>query len=440
MSAPLPSRYKLEMRIGRDDDIEEWFATDLELNRPVLVRIVGPEASSRRRTSFLAAVQKASRVSHNHIAAVFAAGDGGGSAYAVTEWTGGVTLANRLAAGTTPPVAEFLSNAAGLADGLAVLHEEGFVHGAIDAGAILYSGGHPAKLGGFGRVERTGSPEEDMRALASVLESALTGQPAGTLAPSEVIDALPEGVDSALRLSQEAAIGARRFADIVRSLPYAPPPGQMSRWSWRWLLPAALLALAAIVLIWVGSLLESSPTSPLLAPAIPGPTVTRPPPPSTTLPSPPEDDPPAAEIPRIPVVVENVGAFDPLGDGQEHSATVRRLVDGNPSTVWRTERYFDPLPLLKDGIGLAFEVSGSPAYMELVDLSEGTAFRLMWARRLLDIDDARWETVAEESALSALIRIPLPGRSDGVWLLWLTDLPPSDDGYVASLAEVGFGN
>ncbi|MCY4371266.1 MAG: protein kinase [bacterium] len=440
MSPPLPSRYKLEMRIGRDDDIEEWFATDVELNRPVLIRVAGPEASSRRRASFLTAVQKASRVSHNHVAAVFAADRGDGSAYAVTEWTGGVTLANRLAAGTTTPVAEFLSNAAGLADGLAVLHEDGFVHGAIDAGAILYSGGHPAKLGGFGRVQRTDSPEEDMRALGSVLESALTGLPASTLTPSEVVDALPEGVDSALRLSRDGAIGAREFADIVRSLPYSPPLGHTSRWSWRWLLPAALFALAAIVLIWVGSLLESSPTSPVLAPAIPGPTVTRPQPPSTTVPSPTNTDPPAAEIPRAPVLVENVSAFDPLGDGQEHSVTVPRLVDGNPSTVWRTERYFDPLPLLKEGIGLAFEVTGSPAYMELVDLSEGTAFRLMWASRLLDIDDPRWETVAEESAQSSLIRIPLPGRADGVWLLWLTDLPPLDDGYVASLAEVGFGN
>lgn len=440
MSPPLPSRYRLEVRIGRDDDIEEWFATDVELNRPVLIRVVGPEASSERRASFLAAVQQASRVSHNHVAAVFAADRGSGSAYAVTEWTGGVTLADRLSAGSTPPVAEFLSNAAGLADGLAALHEEGFVHGAIDTGAVLHSGGHPAKLGGFGRAPRTSTPEEDMGALGSVLESALTGRPAGTLTPSEVIDALPEGVDSALRLSQEAAIGARQFADMVRSLPYSPPLGHASLWSWRWLLPAALFALAAIVLIWVGSLLEPSPTSPVLAPAIPGPTVTRPQPSSTTRPSPADDDVALDEIPRLPIVVENVSAFDPLGDGQEHSVTVSRLVDGNPSTVWRTERYFDPLPLLKDGIGLAFEVTGSPAYMELVELSEGTAFRLMWADRLLDIDDARWETVAVESAQSSLIRIPLPGRADGVWLLWLTDLPPLDDGYLASLAEVGFGN
>lgn len=439
MPPPLPSRYKLEVRLGRDEDIEEWLATDVELNRPVLVRVVGPEASRRRRLSFLSSVQAASRVSHNHVAAVFAAASKGGSAYAITEWTGGITLTDRMTAGRPLPIAEFLSNASGLADGLAALHSASFSHGAIGPAAILYSGAHPAKLGGFGRKRRTSAPEDDVKALGSTLETALTGRPAGVLTPSEVIDALPLAVDKALRLSQKGDLDARQLADLVRSIPYSSPLGRSSRWSWRWMIPAALLAVLAIALIWLGSLLEPSPTSPVLAPAIPAPTVTRPEPPSTTVLSP-SEDPPAAEVPRQPVAVANVRAFDPLGDGQEHSASVGRLIDGDASTIWTTEQYFDPLPLLKAGIGLAFEVSGSPAYMELVDLSEGTTFRLMWADSLLDVADHRWETVAEESAQSAIIRIPLPGHADGVWLLWLTDLPPLDDVYVAGLAEVDFGD
>ena len=276
MPPPLPPRYQLEIRLGRDEDVEEWFATDLELNRPVLIRVIGPEASRRRRESFLAAVQQASRVSHNHVAAVFAADRVEGSAYAVTEWTGGITLANRIDADSAPPIAEFLSNTAGLADGLAALHEESVTHGAIDPGAILYSGAHPAKLAAFGRPRRTASPEDDVRALGSALETALTGRPAGILAPSQVIDALPPSVDDGLRLAQKAHINARQLADLVRSIPYSPPLRRASRWSWRWLIPAAVLASAAIGLVWLGSLLDASPTSPVLAPAIPGPTVTRP--------------------------------------------------------------------------------------------------------------------------------------------------------------------
>ena len=43
MPPPLPDRYRLEVRVGRDDDIEEWLATDTQLDRPVLVRILGPD-------------------------------------------------------------------------------------------------------------------------------------------------------------------------------------------------------------------------------------------------------------------------------------------------------------------------------------------------------------------------------------------------------------
>ena len=437
MAPPLPPRYRIEIRLGRDEDVEEWLATDLELSRPVLIRVIGPEAPAARRKSFLKAVQEASRVSHNHVAGVFAAAEADGSAYAATEWTGGITLANRIAAGSTPPIAEFLSNAAGLADGLAALDAESVVHGAIDPGAILYSGAHPAKLAGFGRVRRTDSAQADVQALGAALESALTGRPAGILAPSQVIDALPPNVDDALRHAQEAAVDARRLAELMLSIPYSPPLRRASRWSWRWLIPAALLAVAAIGLVWWGSLLDVSPTSRVLAPAIPGPTVTRPLPTTTTT-TEATSGTRAVTDPPEPVDVRSVAAFDPLGDGQEHSGRVDRLIDGNPDTAWRTERYFDPLPLLKGGVGLAFEVSGSPSSVELLGLSVGTAFRIMWAESLLDIEDEGWDVASEELAGATTVRVPLPDRSDGVWLVWLTDLPPEEDGYLARIAEVQF--
>ena len=110
MPPPIPSRYRLEVRLGRDQDIEEWLATDTELDRPVLVRVLGADASSNRHDRFLRLVREAARVSHNHVAAIYSAAVVDDSAYAVTEWVGGVTLANRIQAGETPPIAEFLSN------------------------------------------------------------------------------------------------------------------------------------------------------------------------------------------------------------------------------------------------------------------------------------------------------------------------------------------
>lgn len=441
MSPPIPRRYRLEVRLGRDEDVEEWFATDLELDRPVLIRVIGPEATRARGRSFLAAVRRASRSSHTHVAAVFVADTVPGSTYAVTEWVGGTTLADRTGTGDGPPLAELLANACGLAEGLSVLHGAGVTHGAIDAGAILYSRGQPAKLGGFGRVPRGTSPKDDVRALAGTLETALTGKPPGAMAPSELIHSLSPSVDDILRSARADEIDARQLADRLRAVPYSPPVSASFRWSWRRLLPAALLALAAAVLLWAGSAVDTSPTPPLQVAALPLPTLAARPeeesPPAPTLSS--GDEPSEQVVPESdPVVLLQVLDFDPLGDGEEHPGRLTLLTDGDSSTEWRTERYFDPLPLLKEGVGVAFEVSGSPAFLELTGLSEGTAFRLMWAESLLGVDDPGWEVIAEQQAGAATLRLPLPALGSGVWLLWLTDLPPEGTGYRTRLAEVSF--
>ena len=443
MTPPIPRRYRLEVRLGRDEDVEEWFATDLELDRPVLIRVIGPEATRARGRSFLASVRRASRASHTHVAAVFAADKVPGSTYAVTEWVGGTTLADRTGAGDGPPLAELLTNACGLAEGLSVLHGAGVTHGAIDDRAILYSRGQPAKLGGFGRVPRGTSPADDVRALAGTLETALTGKPPGTMAPSELIHSLSPSVDDILRSARADEIDARQLADRLRAVPYSPPVSVSFRWSWRRLIPAALLALAAAVLVWAGSAVDTSPTPPLQVAALPLPTLAARPdaenPPAQA--SSPGEEAPEQVVPQSdPVVLLQVLDFDPLGDGEEHPGRLPLLTDGDPNTEWRTERYFDPLPLLKEGVGLAFEVSGSPAFLELTGLSEGTAFRLMWAESLLGVDDPGWEVIAEQQAGAATLRLPLPEHRSGVWLLWLTDLPPEGDGYRTRLAEVSFSS
>lgn len=443
MPPPLPTRYRLEMRLGRDQDVEEWLATDLTLDRPVLVRVVGPEADPYRQERFLGKVRSAARVSHIHLAEVYGAESAEGSAYSVTEWTGGITLANRIAAGETPSIPEFLSNAAGLADGLAALHERGIVHGSIDAAAVGYAGGHPAKLGAFGRSSLTWSATADVQALASALETALTGRPAGEIEPSQVMDALPPAVDEALRQAQHGRINALQLAELIRSIPYAPPRRPEVRWSWRWLIPALVLAAAAALFLYMGSLLqpESDPSAlpetvaPLWEPPAAGseeaPSAPEPPPATNPLPA-------ASPSPQAdPVEMRQALIYDPLGDGSENSSRVGALVDEDPATSWRTERYYDPLPLLKDGVGVAFEVTGTPRLMELVGMSEGTAFQILWSPRLAE-NPRQWELVAGGRSFPEDAVIQLPSRPDGVWLLWLIELPVTEQGYQAQLSEVRF--
>ena len=435
MPPPLPDRYRLEVRLGRDQDVEEWLATDIDLDRPVLVRVLGPEASTNRQQRFLRRVREAARVSHNHVAAVYSAALTGDSAYAVTEWVGGVTLADRIEAGETPPIAEFLSNAAGLADGLAALHEEGVVHGGIDPSAVFYASAHPAKLGGFGRRGMQWSTAADVQALGAALETALTGRPAGVVPPSEMLDALPSAVDDSLDLAQEGRIGAAELADLIRSIPYTPPLEQTRAWSWRWLVPTGVLAVAAGVFVWLGSFLDAGPSSPILFPATPSPSTTQVVPTTSTITVPVVDE--IVEGEPAPIAIAEVAAYDPLGDGSEQPGSVPNLVDLDVSTSWRTERYFDPLPLIKGGVGVTFALSGVPGSVELVGMSEGTTFEVLWSPRTQSAVE-EWEAVARGRSLPGASFIQLPPRRDGVWLIWMTEVPQNADGYFAELAEVRF--
>lgn len=418
MPPPLPERYRLEVRLGRDGDIEEWLASDASLDRPVLVRVLGPDASDRRHRAFLDAVRAASAVSHPHLASVFTASAIPDGAFSVGEWAGGMTLADRLAAGETIDVDEFLPNAAGLADALAALHSEGAVHGAIDPSAIFYAVDHPAKLGAFGRDPRATTAGDDVASLAQVLELALTGSAPGGPPPSELVDGISSAVDAALRAAQRGRLTARRLADALRAAPSPPPPpAPRPGWSRRLLLVAVLLVLVAAGLVGLGRLfLVGTSTAPTATTASPDAT-------TSTLPD-------AVDLPVL-----DVSALDPYGDGSENDRLVPALVDGDPETTWETEHYRQPLPAVKQGVGVRFRLEGSPGGILVVGVSPGTRFSVGWTPENAGV----WEVVASVRATGERTTLQLPHREAGTWRIWLTELPsPDGEDRFAEVAEVRF--
>lgn len=431
MPPPLPDRFSLEVRLGRDHDIEEWLATDTALDRPVLIRILGPETSAERRQAFLDDTRAGAAVTHVHLVSVYAAGMIEGGAYSVTEWAGGVSMADRLSAGETIPVDEFLPNAAGLADGLAAFQRAGGIHGAIDGAAIYFSGSHPAKLGSFGRPHSGASVAEDTRALAATLETCITGRPHGTASPSQVADGIPAAVDEALLSAQRGELDAAGLAQVLHTTTRTSTVEHREpKWSWRWLAPAALLLLLAVGIVAIGLVLPSGPGSPILfPPAQDASTTTLTPVTTTTVATTPADG---------QVTTVRAFSYDPEGDGSEHDENVARVLDGDPATSWRTERYFDPLPRLKRGVGIAFELTGRPGQFVASGLSNATSYTLMWAASLPANGIDGWERLASGSVSGERVVAQIPQRDDGYWLLWFTDLPAQEDGFYASLAEVRF--
>ena len=429
----LPDRFSLEVRLGRDHDVEEWLATDTALDRPVLIRVLGPETSNDRRQTFIDDTRSASTSTHVHLVSVYAAGRLEEGAYSVTEWAGGVSMADRLAAGETIPVDEFLPNAAGLAEGLAALHRTGGIHGAIDAGAIYFSGSHPAKLGSFGRPHAGASVAEDTRALAETLATCITGRPAGTASPSQVVDGIPAVVDKALEAARLGNLDAAGLAQALHATTQTPTAVPVSSgWSWRWLAPAALLSILAVGIVAIGLVLPAGPESPILFPATPDAsttTITLATTTTTVV---------STTVAGDSTTIIRAFSYDPEGDGNEHDENIPKIIDGDSATSWRTERYFDPLPQLKRGVGIAVELSGRPAQFVATGLSDGTAYTLMWADVLPAGGVDGWERLASGRVSGERVVTQIPERDNGFWLLWFTDLPPQEDGFYASVAEVRF--
>lgn len=411
MPPPLPDRYRLEVRIGRDGDIEEWLATDAQLDRPVLVRVLGPESSAARRTRFVEHTRAAAGVTHQHVARVYEVDDLADGAYSVSEWPGGIRLADRGEAGLGVELSAFLPNAEGLARGLAALHGVGVAHGSIDAGAVFFSAAHPAKLAAFGRAAVTSSAEADVRALAAVLEEALTGRPAGSVPASEVIDGLSTELDVVFATARNGSLDAEGLAERFSSVPaptrQAAPTGPGRR---SWWVAAALLGAAAI-LIAIGTTLAPDP---IVVPDAAS---------STT------------EAGAISVI--SVESFDPLGDGIEGDRDLANLIDGDPATTWSTDAYPDPFPLVKAGVGVALEVRGTPERLRIESMSLGTVATLHW-RAGPSPDLSEWDVLQRFEATTDSIELALPQRSGGVWLVWLVQLPLDGRSYRASIGEITF--
>lgn len=438
MPPPLPDRYRLEVRLGRDDDIEQWLATDESLSRPVLIRFLGPEAESERRRQFLESVRAAALVNHAHMASVFHAEELPDGAYSVSEWTGGVTLGDRLAADDTIGVDEFLPNAAGLADALAALHREGHVHGAIDPFAVFHTVAHPAQLGAFGRIPVDSTATDDVRSLAATLEMALTGAHPGGPPPSEIVDGLDRAVDHALRTAQRGHVTARQFADLLRAAPSPlPPPTVSPQGSRRFLVAVAVLAVAGAALIGLGRFLSDTDDRPPLFPSTTAVTGTVAIPSTTTSEATEVPAVTPTTIPLVAVEVVSVRSVDPFGGGDENDDRLPATVDGDPATVWRTERYRDPLPLLKRGVGVAFTVAAAPTDVTITGMNPGTVYEIAWSPGEPDPDG--WETVVRARVDAVTPRHQLPTREGGTWTLWFTELPfLGVDDHSTQVAEVRF--
>lgn len=238
--AVLDERFDLERRLGADALAEVWRATDRQLRRPVVVRILheellaDPSVIDRFRREALAAAS----LSHGHVATVFDVEVGEQVAYTVGEYVDGPSLARVLAEGTLDPVAV---TAVGYqaASGLAAAHELGIVHRDVRPGNVLIGRDGRVRMVGFGSAvvvdeERPGVLGRTRGAYAAP-EQLEGGQATGSSDVYALGLVLWQSMADTSEFERDPVEAERRLVDRVLDVlppvtPHAADPARLQGW------------------------------------------------------------------------------------------------------------------------------------------------------------------------------------------------------------------
>ncbi|WP_413766821.1 murein biosynthesis integral membrane protein MurJ [Rhodococcus pyridinivorans] len=140
-----------------------------------------------------------------------------------------------------------------------------------------------------------------------------------------------------------------------------------------------------------------------------------------------------------PVSATSVSVFSPQGT-PDSPATAAQAIDGDPSTSWSTDAYFDPFPSLKNGVGLLFTLADA-SELSAVKVTTDTPGTVVEVRSAPSESTSLDQTQVIGSGTLASGETTIPVEADGQTshvLVWITDLSSSGGSNKSSLSEVEF--
>ena len=139
----LGATYVVERELPGGGMSRVFLATDVQLARPVVVKVLPPEMTARVQADrFTREIQVAASLQHPHIVPLLTAGSGEGLAWYVMPFIEGESLATRVAREGALPVNEALKILVEVVDALAYSHAHGVVHRDIKPDNVMLSGRH----------------------------------------------------------------------------------------------------------------------------------------------------------------------------------------------------------------------------------------------------------------------------------------------------------
>jgi eukaryotic-like serine/threonine-protein kinase len=142
------------------------------------------------------------------------------------------------------------------------------------------------------------------------------------------------------------------------------------------------------------------------------------------------------------IAVSSATDYDPEGDGDEHSDEVQAAVDGNQATAWTTETYVTG-PSLEDsgkgGVGLYLD-AGKPVAARSVELRSADAgwdLVVYGAADTVPEDIDGWTELGSQTDMKthATVQLKAGGAKYRYYLLWITKLASTDDGYAVAISD-----
>jgi eukaryotic-like serine/threonine-protein kinase len=482
----LGDRYLLEERIASGGMASVWRAHDETLARTVAVKILHEHlaADAALRERFRREAVAAAKLGHPGIVGIYDTGEEGGRTYLVMEYVEGDTLRAVMSAQERMEPEQAAAIGRQIATALAYAHERDLVHRDVKPANILISGDGVVKVADFGIAKaaqagrdltQTGmvlgtaayvAPEQvrgepvdgaaDQYALGCMLYEAITGRrpfesestmtmatrrleedplPLRSLRPD-----VPRGLDEVVMrslarephdrypsmtafgnaLADWAAepVGAASLVDDETTALAVDGGGarpSFLRSEGTWLASVLALVTVAATLVAVGlatGVLESEPV------------------PSLTASDQGEEGSDSPPVNAVDLSVNDLSAFDPEGDGRENDEDLANLLDGDPSSAWRTETYDDAGfgGGLKEGVGFVVDLGETHTLDEvlLTTTLPGANMDIRVADSYSE-DAGDWEVVASLEDIGDTVRADLGGAEGRYVLVYIVaDLVPVD--------------